>query len=170
MSDGPVDIRGVTASDAARVFELIEEAKEFFRTNDIDMWQWGYPHFYDIADDVSSGNAYVLEEDGTVMGYIFITFGEEEFHNTLKGEWADDRPAVFHRLVVDATAKRSGVGTSLIAFAEDVAKSEGCTSIRTETDETNIPMRRLLSKMGYSERGVLIFDGRDKLGFEKLLQ
>lgn len=168
-SDGPINIRGATASDAVRIFELIEEAKEFFRINDINMWQWGYPHFYDIADDVASGNSYVFEQDGKVEGYVFITFGEEEFHSTLKGEWMDGHPAVFHRLVVDAKTKRSGIGTSLIAFVEDVAKSEGCTSIRTETDETNVPMRGLLSKMGYSERGALVFDGRDKLGFEKLL-
>ena len=161
-------VRKAEPSDADRIFQLIEEAKSFFRMNRINMWQWGYPRLSDITDDISSGNAYVFD-DGKVEGYVFVTFGEEEFHSTLQGEWTDDDPAVFHRLVVDADAKKKGIGTLLIRCAEDAAGKQGCRSIRTETDETNIPMRRLLGKMGYSERGTLIFDGRDKLGYEKLL-
>ena len=167
--NGPCSIRSALPSDAERIFQLIEETKAFFRENDINMWQWGYPYLSDIEEDIRSGNAYVCVSDEMIVGYIFITYGEEEFHRTLKGKWEDDGPAVFHRSVVDASFKHSGIGTMMVSFVEGLAKKRGCRSMRTETDETNTPMRNLMAKLGYSERGTLLFDGRDKIGFEKIL-
>lgn len=162
-------IRGATMSDADTVFGLIEEAKAFFKAHDIDMWQRGYPWFPDIIEDITSGGAFVCTDGDRIAGYIFVTFSEEDFHSTLKGKWEDTNPAVFHRLVVDADYKKSGIGTMLISFAEELARENGCTSMRTETDVTNVPMTSLMKKLGYIERGPLIFKEFEKLGFEKHL-
>ena len=162
-------IRGATMSDADTVFGLIEEAKAFFKAHDIDMWQRGYPWFPDIIEDITSGDAYVCTDGDRIVGYIFITFSEEDFHSTLKGKWEDGDPAVFHRLVVDADCKRSGIASMLISFAEELARENGCTSMRTETDVTNVPMTSLMKKLHYVERGPLIFKEFEKLGFEKIL-
>ena len=161
-------IRGATMSDAVRVFDLIDDAKTFFKANGIDMWQRGYPQFVDIADDISSGNAYVCTDGELVVGYIFVTFEEEDFHSTLEGKWEDDDPAVFHRIIVDPDYRHCGIGKELISFAEDLAKDKGCTSMRTETDVTNTPMTSLMAELGYSERGPLIFRDFQKLAFEKV--
>ena len=115
-------IRGATMSDADTVFGLIEEARAFFKAHDIDMWQRGYPWFPDIIEDITSGNAFVCTDGDRIAGYIFVTFSEEDFHSTLKGKWEDSNPAVFHRLVVDADYKKSGIGTMLISFAEELAR------------------------------------------------
>ena len=164
-----ISLRGATMSDADTVFGLIEDAKTFFKEMNIDMWQRGYPQFSDIIEDITSGNAYVCTDGDRIVGYNFITFCEEDFHSTLKGEWTDDNPAVFHRLVVDMDYKNAGIGTMLISFVEDLAREHGCTSMRTETDVTNTPMTSLMKKLGYVIRGPLIFTGFEKLGFEKML-
>ena len=169
MTCDEISLRGATMSDADTVFGLIEKAKAFFKERNIDMWQRGYPQFSDIIEDIVSGNAYVCTDGDRIVGYNFVTFGEEDFHSTLKGKWEDDNPAVFHRLVVDADYKKSGIGTMLISFVEDLAREKGCKSMRTETDVTNVPMTSLMKKLGYIERGPLIFKEFEKLGFEKML-
>ena len=169
MTCDDFSIRGATMSDADTVFGLIEDAKAFFKERNIDMWQRGYPQFSDIIEDITSGDAYVCTDGDRIVGFIFINYGEEDFHSTLKGEWVGDNPAVFHRLVVDAEYKLSGIGTMMISFVEDLAREHGCTSMRTETDVTNTPMTSLMKKLGYITRGPLIFTGFEKLGFEKLL-
>lgn len=166
---GRFSIRGATMSDADTVFGLIEEAKAFFKAHDIDMWQRGYPWFPDIIEDITTGNAYVCTDGDRIVGYIFVTFCEEDFHSTLKGRWEDGNPAVFHRLVVDANYKKSGIGMMLISFTEELARENGCTSMRTETDVTNVPMTSLMKRLHYVERGPLIFKEFEKLGFEKIL-
>lgn len=169
VTDEEFLLRGATMSDADTVFGLIEEAKAFFKERNIDMWQRGYPQFSDIIEDIVSGNAYVCTDGDRIIGFIFIYYGEEDFHSTLKGRWEDDNPAVFHRIVVDADYKKSGIGTMMISFVEDLAREHGCTSMRTETDVTNTPMTSLMKKLGYVIRGPLIFTGFEKLGFEKML-
>ena len=67
-------------SDADTVFGLIEKAKAFFKERNIDMWQRGYPQFSDIIEDIVSGNAYVCTDGDRIVGYNFVTFGEEDFH------------------------------------------------------------------------------------------
>ena len=160
-------IRPAEADDAERVFSLIEEAKASFRERGIDMWQRGYPQLTDIIGDISSRNAYVCTCGNKVIGYIFVTFGEEDFHSTLEGRWDNDNPAVFHRLIVDKGYRNEGIGTMLITFAEDLAKKNGCNGMRTETDITNTPMTSLLSDLGYDRKGNLLFNGFEKLGYEK---
>ena len=162
-------LRGATMSDADTVFRMIEEAKAFFKERNIDMWQRGYPQFSDIIEDITSQNAYVCTDGDKVAGYIFVTFCEEDFHSTLDGRWEDDNPAVFHRIVVDQEYKHCGLGTTMIFFVEEIAKEKGYTSMRTETDVTNVPMTTLLAKLGYKMKGPLIFKDFEKLGFEKLL-
>lgn len=161
-------IRGATMSDAERIFGLIEDAKAYFKTHDIDMWQRNYPKFSDISDDVMAGDGYVCTDGDLVVGYVFITFGEEEFHITLEGDWSDDNPAVFHRIIVDPDYRHCGIGSMLISFVEEIAKEKGCTSMRTVTDVTNTVMISLITELGYREKGYLTFNDFQKLAFEKV--
>lgn len=162
-------MRKATFDDLEASYGLMEQAKSYFKENGIDMWQHAYPSRDDIASDIASGEAYVCVIGDEVAGYIFVHVGPEPFHDTLRGTWTDDRPAVFHRSVVDSGLRHMGIGRTMVSFAEDLAASEGCRSMRTETGEANAPMRAMMARLRYSERGLLTFDGSDKIGFEKIL-
>ncbi|MCQ2071072.1 MAG: GNAT family N-acetyltransferase [archaeon] len=151
------------------VVGILETTVKEFTERKIDMWQKGYPNRTSIENDLKTGNAYVYISDGEVLGYFYINYGKEEFQSTLRGSWGDDNPTVIHRLMVATSARGKGIGNEMISFWENDAKEKGYTSLRTETDETNLPMRGLMKHCGLIELGFLTFDNSDKLAFEKLL-
>lgn len=53
-------VRASEIKDLSRVMDLINQAKEYFKDNDINQWQKGYPDINTILDDILSGNSYVL--------------------------------------------------------------------------------------------------------------
>ena len=167
--NGQLSMRWAGPSDASRASELILQAKTYFRSHGIDMWQNGYPSESDIDADIAEGGAYVCMYQGTVVGYVYIHYGEEDCHRTMRGRWEDRNPAVFHRSVVDEFFKGIGIGKFMIGFAEDAARAAGCTSMRTETGEQNVVMRGLMHRLGYREAGIMTFDDSDKVAFEKML-
>lgn len=162
-------IRKATVSDIDAVTEILEFTIKDFTARKINMWQKGYPNRDSIAADVSNGVAYVVDDNGEVAGYMAIVDGPEEFQSTIDTHWDGKVCTVMHRLLVAPSKRHSGIGSMMMGYWEDHSREKGCDSIRTETDETNLPMRALMSSCGISEVGVLKFDNSDKLAFEKLL-
>lgn len=48
--------------------DLINQAKEYFKDNNINQWQKGYPDISTILDDIISGNSYVLSKHSHTYG------------------------------------------------------------------------------------------------------
>ena len=60
--------------------------------------------------------------------------------------------------------------TAIIRHAEDTARSLGRTSLRIDTHEGNVVMRRMLEKHGFVHRGVIHLENGDpRVAYEKLL-
>lgn len=53
-------VRASEIKDLSRVMDLINQAKEYFKDNDINQWQKGYPDISTILDDIISDNSYVF--------------------------------------------------------------------------------------------------------------
>ena len=92
----------------------------------------------EIAGWVEAGVAFVAERDEAIVGYAALTH------------------AFFHRpfiemLMVAPAARRGGVGGRLIAhLVEHVG-----TEIWTSTNRSNLPMRELLQRTGFTESGFI---------------
>ena len=61
-------VRASEIKDLSRVMDLINQAKEYFKDNDINQWQKGYPDISTILDDIISGNSYVLSKHSHIYG------------------------------------------------------------------------------------------------------
>ncbi|MCQ2079677.1 MAG: GNAT family N-acetyltransferase [archaeon] len=164
-----ITVRKATTDDVDFVDGLLQNVVREFTEKHINMWQKGYPNRSNIVSDIASDSAYVAEVDGVRAGYMFVFYGTEEFQSTLRGTWRDDNCSVMHRLLTDPAFRHRGLGTTMMGFWENLAREHGCTSLRTETDETNTPMRALMRHCGFIEPGYIIFDGSEKIAFEKVL-
>ena len=73
----------------------------------------------------------------------------------------DEEVLVLHTLVIDPVCSGKGYGTAFVEFYENYAKTMGCRSLRMDTNEKNIPARRLYHRLGFSERGIIpcVFQG-----------
>lgn len=61
--------------------------------------------------------------------------------------------AVIDNILVDAGARRLGVGSALLAHAEAWARGRGLPGITLETQDSNVPACRLYARHGYQLRG-----------------
>ena len=65
-------LRPTKIEDISRVIDIINQAKTYFKNNDIDQWQDGYPNEETIEKDIENNEAYVLEEDGVILGTCMV--------------------------------------------------------------------------------------------------
>ena len=76
-------LRPTKIEDISRVIDIINQAKTYFKNNDIDQWQDGYPNEETIEKDIENNEAYVLEEDGVILGTCMVTIHGEPAYNRI---------------------------------------------------------------------------------------
>ena len=100
--------------------------------------------------DVPNRAAFVAWRDGRIAGYVTITT-----------HW--NRYAWIGGLVVDAAARRHGVGRALMTAAEAWTRQQGLPGIMLETQNVNVAACRFYERCGFTLSG---FDQRLYRGFD----
>ncbi|MFS0781064.1 GNAT family N-acetyltransferase [Bacillus sp. 1P06AnD] len=171
MKKGSLEFRKTTDTDIEHVMEIIKQAQEYFKENNIDQWQDNYPTSQTIENDILNGNSYVLLDKGAVAATAVISFDEEpNYKRIYDGQWlSDGKCAVIHRLAVDNTLKGLGISSSIFQITEKMCLEKGINSIKVDTHEQNRSMQRLLEKNGYMYCGIIyVANGGKRVAFEKL--
>ena len=164
--------------DVPAIAAVFDAARISMAALGIDQWQNGVPSADNAAEDVKRGIGRVGEEDGAVVAaYSFLSDGEPDYDTIYAGAWLTDHTpyAAVHRVTVAQHLRGRGVSTQMMEqiFAE--ARAGGFASVRIDTHEGNIPMRRLLEKNGFVYCGIVYLrggpdDGAKRVGYEKLLR
>ena len=77
---------------------------------------------------------------------------------------------VIHRFAVEKEVQRTGVASYMVHQASMMAKDLQMESIRIDTHEKNVRMRRFLEKLGFEERGIIYLkDGNPRVAYELIL-
>lgn len=147
-------LRKTTINDIPRVMEIINQAKAYFKDNGIDQWQDGYPCKGSIETDISNNEAYVLEDNGQILGTCMVTIQGEPTYRKIDGQWKTDLDYIcVHRIAIDA--KYKGSGLAAIMLDQVVAMYPQYHSLRMDTHEKNLSMQRLLQKYGFAYCGII---------------
>ena len=176
-------IRQAKAGDIDAVMEIIAEARGTIAALGIDQWQDGYPQREIIEKDVADGVSYCIEN--TENGEILATFGVFEagdllYDKIFDGAWrTGDSPSVLkdgvsytaiHRVAISVKSRGQGLSTAMIDFVANKAKSIGKKSLRIDTHEGNVVMRRMLEKHSFVHCGTIYLENNDaRVAYEKLL-
>ena len=166
-------VRKTRIGDVDRIMEIISLTREYFRVEGIPQWQGEYPERERILDDVSRGESYVCERDGTVVGVSAIITGIElDYLRIYDGQWRNSRDYVcMHRVAVHPIAKGTGVAALLVDKACEIARQHGIQDIKCDTHEVNRNMRRMLEKNGFEYCGIIYLsaDGEPRVAYQKCL-
>ena len=172
-----MNFRKSTFDDVDRILEIIEKAKIELRKLGLDQWQKGYPDREVIENDVKNGISYVLEEiSKKIVGTIVLLPKKEEPYSKIEGKWiTNDDYIVIHRLAVDSEIKNKGIATKILEFSEKECIKNKILSIKTDTHESNEPMKKFLEKNGFSYCGVIYLDrepdvGEKRIAYEKIIK
>lgn len=160
--------------DINDVLKIIDDAKNYFKDNNIDQWQKGYPNKEIIEQDIINKEGYVLiDNDTNIIGTLSLSFrGEPTYKEIYNGKWLTNNDfGVLHRVAVDIKYKGKGLANIMISEAEKIAKSKGFKSLRVDTHENNIPMQRVLNKSNFKRCGnIYLIDGDERIAYEKILK
>ena len=167
-------------ADLDAVMAIIEEARRTIAALGINQWQNGTPNRSMLTRDMAEGRGRVVTLEDEVVGtFAMIYEGEPTYTHVEDGAWlTPDRDETgdwsyiaIHRVAISLAHRGSGISTAIIEYAESFARILGKTSLRIDTHEGNIVMRRMLEKHGFVRRGIIRLENGDpRVAYEKLIR
>ena len=153
-----MEIIRATGKDLEELLLFYQRTAERMEKDGIRHWHWGlYPTAEMIRRDVENGSQYCLRSGGAIAAAAGITFGQEEAYDALS--WTCGvHPGSFHRLAVDPSAQRTGLGRLMLEEIQRLLRDGGCDCIRCDTAEGNLPAVRFYEKQGFRRCGRLHWD------------
>ena len=181
-----VKIRKTTNEDIDALMCIFDEARKTIAALGIDQWQDGYPNTPVIEDDVKKGYSHCAElGDASGTSAVCATFalvgdGDPCYDRIFDGNWlydagtselgADIKYLAIHRVAISVSCRGCGIASQMIDFATEYARKMGKSSLRIDTHEGNVVMRKMLAKQGFTHCGtILLASGDKRVAYEKLI-
>lgn len=156
---GDIVIRPAQAEELDTIWAMVGRAVADMNARGNPQWGADYPTRDFYAGDISRGELYAALVDGQLAGVACINTSESPEYDPLP--WTTVRPAmVIHRMAVDPTCQRSGIGSAFFRFAQEKARSQGLKAMRIDTYSLNDRMQALIRKMGFTQVGTIHLHGR----------
>ena len=162
--------RPAMPEDVPAIMTLVEAAVRRLAAMGVDQWQDGYPNRGRIEQDVAEGIGYVIEEADRVVAYGAVIFTGEEAYRAIDGRWLTDEEnyVVVHRMCVAEEVVGHGFGRRFMEAAEQLSRGR-VQSFRVDTHADNRVMQSLLPRLGFTRCGIIYFESRHLVAFEKIL-
>lgn len=163
--------RQATPHDLPTIYEILEGAIRRLGAMGVDQWQHGYPNRARIAQDVADGVGYVIEEEDRVVAYGAVIFTGEEAYRAIEGRWLteEENYVVVHRMCVAEEVVGHGFGRRFMEAAEQLSRGR-VQSFRVDTHADNRVMQALLPRLGFTPCGIIYFESRRLVAFEKIIE
>lgn len=150
--------------------QIIGEGRQFQREQGFVQWTDDYPNIDTVRGDIAANIGYVLKADNVIVGYMCIDFSGEPAYADIEGTWCSAQPyAVVHRMAFSRKFQGAGLADTAFTLIETLCLDNKTAYIRVDTDPSNRRMQHILTKNGYSHCGSIIFQGSEKLAYDKLL-
>lgn len=152
-----MEIRAAMQSDVDAmnaVYEKLFDYEEEHGTT--TQWQRGLYPTVDVARDAyERGWLFVCEDEGEVIGGMIVNNSQEPVYSEAdwKFEAEGDKVFVLHTMCVAPERSGRGIASSMVLYAEDMARERGGLVLRIDTWEGNRPAASLYTKLGYRYAG-----------------
>ncbi|ARV05534.1 GNAT family N-acetyltransferase [Polaribacter sp. SA4-10] len=167
-------IRLSKIEDVPGIMTIIDDAKAYLASLNIDQWQNGYPNTEQVKNDVLNGESYVvISDENQVMATSMFTTNPEPTYKVIDGNWIVDETktyGVIHRMAIKKEFRKFGLATFMFHEFHLQLLEKNIESLKIDTHEDNIGMQSLIKKLGYTYCGV-IYTGYNakRLAFEKVI-
>lgn len=168
-----MEFRKSQEKDIHKIMEIIKQAQDYFKENNIDQWQNNYPNDEVIKEDIKNNHSYVLVSNGEIVATSAVSFdGEETYNEIYEGSWITcDKYAVIHRIAVSDNHKGSGLSHRIVQCVEEMCREKNVFSIKVDTHKDNISMQNMLKKNGFKYCGIIHLSyGAERVAYEKILK
>lgn len=154
-------MRKATQNDVAKIMEIITATVEEMKTYNNTQWDENYPQAANFSKDIEAGDLYVDEEGEEIRGFVCVNYIEPSEYDDIKWQ-SGEKAMVVHRMAVNPSFRKQGVGFSLLKFSEELALANGVKYLKTDTYSINDKMNALFRKFGFQLAGEMEFLGKEK--------
>jgi GNAT superfamily N-acetyltransferase len=163
-------LRPAIEKDLPNIWSILQKAILRRKAEGSNQWQDGYPNPSVIQNDLDNLWAFVLEEQGIILGYAAIIYAGEPAYDEIDGQWLSNQAyAVVHRVAICEQAVGKGWGNFIFEKIEELVLQNQIFSIKVDTNFDNYAMLKILEKRAFSYCGKVYFRGSERWAFEKLL-
>lgn len=160
--------------DISALMKIFDEARQTIAALGIDQWQNGYPNVEVIEEDIAKDRSYTVREGEVCGTFAVILDGEPTYDKIYDGHWLTDDNftdyLAIHRVAISVSSRGKGISTQIINFASALAKENNRKSLRIDTHEGNVVMRRMLKKHGFVYCGIIYLEsGESRVAYEKII-
>ena len=151
-------------TDIEEISKLYDDVCDYLCTHEnYPGWKKGvYPTKDDAESGIKEGTLYIAKENQKIVGTVILRHKPEAGYKNVA--WASEsnyeKIYVIYTLAVHPNSIRLGIGKKLLNYAEEIARKEGCISLRLDVAKGNIPAENLYKKCGYQ------YVGTTSLGYE----
>ena len=154
-----LDIVCASASHLDPAWDVLDRCRSALRARGIDQWDEVYPTRDTLAEDIQSARLFVALVGAECHGVVALDSRQEPEYASLP--WRTGEPAlVVHRLCVDPTVQRRGLGRRLMDFVETYGREKGYAGIRLDAYTGNPDSITFYRQRGYREVGQVFFPRR----------
>lgn len=140
--------------DLDSIMEIIDQAKAYLKSQNIDQWQDAYPNKDVLVNDITHDSLYVVKEDNLIIGVFCVGNYEPTYDVIYKGEWSINKDyVVVHRFAVRNEYKGKGVAKYIFDYAKNKYDY-----IRVDTHPDNKSMIKCLYNNGFTYRGEIFLN------------
>lgn len=155
-----MQIRLATENDMPKMRDIFDYGREVqLKTGNLNQWALGYPEKELMVADIEEKAAHVcLNDQGEMVAVLSIFTAPDPTYYEIDGTWLNDEPyATVHRIATNGLEK--GVGQYCLKWVQ-----EKFDNVRIDTHKDNVPMKHVLTKLGFDYCGVIYLadcDARD---------
>ena len=161
-------------SDIQSIIKIINDAKIYLKSQEIDQWQNGYPNKKQIEKDIADNESYVLINDtNQVIATSMFTLRPEPTYKAIDGKWKikeTEKYGVIHRLAIDKNHRNKGIASYILNDFHQQLNKKNIRSLKIDTHEDNHEMQHLIKKLGYVYCGNIFTEyNAIRFAFEKVI-
>ena len=142
-------IRLAQNSDLDRVLQITRLCAREMESRKVFQWNQYYPDRQSFVNDIKNRELYVYCIKDMIIGCVSICSLMDEVYSKVSWKTNGKNSVYVHRLAVDPKYQQQGVGSKLMAFAENESKLNGIESIRLDTFSQNKVNQNFYEQRGY---------------------
>jgi len=146
-------IRKAKPNELNQIMEVYQSCVKGMIELGIDQWDESYPNKEVIKNDLEIGDYYIGILNDEIVSGIKIDTKQDPTYLTIDWEDKSNNFMVVHRLSSKTSVWNQGVGKQMMEFAENLAKENGCVSMRLDTYVNNPKAIAFYIRLGYKQLG-----------------
>ena len=158
-----MQIRKAIQEDKAHIAKIRSEVCKNMISVGLTQWDEEYPSDEILFEDIDRGEMLIAQIGDEIAGYVTVNKDIPKEYDEIDLQFASK--ICIHRLSVNPTFLRQGIGTRIMLYLHKSFKAQGYKSICLDTCEDNEGALRLYDKLGYIIRGYVKFPRKEQFRF-----